>query len=162
MPPTIYPWDILRVMKSLNKKAATVPGDLPMKILLEFSVELAEPLAHIYNSCLEKGIYPNLFKIENVTPAPKKNPPEEMSDLRKISGLINTAKIFDKILSEFIINDMKSSKDPAQFGNEKEVSIQHYLIRMLDRILRAVDTNSKKEAYAVILQMIDWSQAFDR
>ena len=33
---------------------------------------------------------------------------------------------------------------------------------MLDRILKAVDKNSKKEAYAVIVQMIDWSQAFDR
>ena len=161
-PPTIFPWDVLRVMNSLNKKASTVPGDIPIKLMLDFSVELATPLAHIFNSCLQDGIYPNIFKVENVTPAPKKNPSKELSDLRKISGLLNSAKIFDKILSEYIICDMKASRDPAQFGNEKKVSTQHYLIRMLNRIITAVDINARYQAYAVILQMIDWSQAFDR
>ena len=33
---------------------------------------------------------------------------------------------------------------------------------MLHRILTAVDTNSQKEGIAVIINMIDWSQAFDR
>ena len=150
------------MIKSLNKKAATVPGDIPIKLFQEFSVELSTPLAHIYNCCLEKGVYPDIFKYESVTPAPKKHPPKDLSDLRKISGLINSAKVFDKILAEYIISDMRTSRDPAQFGNEKHVSIQHYLIRMLDRILKAVDKNSKKEASAVIVQMIDWSQAFDR
>ena len=162
LPPVIQPWKVHEVILSLNKKAATVPGDIPIKLLKNFSVELATPLAHIYNCCLEEGIYPDVFKFENVTPAPKKNPPRDLADLRKISGLINAAKVFDKILAEFIIADMKPTRDSAQFGNEKDVSIQHYLIRMLDRILKAVDKNTKKESYAVILQMIDWSQAFDR
>ena len=161
-PPTIFPWEVVKIIQSLNKKAATVPGDIPVKLLAEFSVELATPLAHIYNSCLEHGTYPEMFKCESVTPAPKKFPPEELADLRKISGLLNCAKIFDKILSEFIIADMASSRDPSQYGNEKNVSIQHYLIRMLHKILQAVDTNSSSEAYGVIIQMIDWSQAFDR
>jgi hypothetical protein len=42
------------------------------------------------------------------------------------------------------------------------LSIQHYLIKLVHNILCAVDQNSKKEAYAVILNMVDWSQAFDR
>ena len=33
---------------------------------------------------------------------------------------------------------------------------------MIHKILLSVDTNSQEEAYAVIVQMIDWSQAFDR
>ena len=33
---------------------------------------------------------------------------------------------------------------------------------MLHKILVSVDKNSKSEAYAVLIQMIDWSQAFDR
>ena len=39
---------------------------------------------------------------------------------------------------------------------------REYLIKLLNRVLTAVDTNSQKEAFAVIVQMIDWSQAFDR
>ena len=34
--------------------------------------------------------------------------------------------------------------------------------KMLHRIYTAVDRNSQKEAIAVILNMVDWSQAFDR
>ena len=41
-------------------------------------------------------------------------------------------------------------------------NIEHYLINVLDRILTAVDWNGQKEAFAVIVTMVDWSQAFDR
>ena len=33
---------------------------------------------------------------------------------------------------------------------------------MLHRILTAVDRNSKTEAFAAIVNLVDWSQAFDR
>ena len=93
---------------------------------------------------------------------PKVFPPEKLKDLRKISGLLNCAKIFDKLLSGYIINDMAPKRDPSQYGNEKKISIQHYIIKMLHRILTAVDRNSQNEAYAVIIWLVDWSQAFDR
>ena len=57
---------------------------------------------------------------------------------------------------------MKSDRDPSQYGNSKGVSVQHYLIKMIDKVLRALDTNNQKEAYAVIASLIDWSKAFDR
>ena len=85
-----------------------------------------------------------------------------MEDLRKISGLPICSKVADKIIGELVINDMEPTRDPSQYGNEKKVSAQHYLIKMLNRILTAVDRNSQKEAFAVIVTMVDWSQAFDR
>ena len=100
--------------------------------------------------------------MESVTPAPKVFPPEKLKDLRKISGLLNFSKISDKIIGELIIEDMADSRDLAQYGNEKKMSAQHYLIKMLNRILTAVDSNSQSEAISVIVGMIDWSQAFDR
>ena len=57
---------------------------------------------------------------------------------------------------------MEATRDPSQYGNEKQISAQHYLIKMLNRILTAVDRNSKNEAFAVLVTMVDWSQAFDR
>ena len=61
-----------------------------------------------------------------------------------------------------MVNDMKSTKDSAQYGNEKSVSIQHYLVRMINTILTAVDRNSKSESNAVLVQLIDWKSTFDR
>ena len=83
-------------------------------------------------------------------------------NLRKIAGTPNFSRIFEKFLAEIMINDMKNSRDPSQYGNTKGVSTQHYLIKMVDRILTVLDTNNQSEAYAVIIQLIDWSQAFDR
>ena len=54
-----------------------------------------------------------------------------------------------------LIEDMSFTCDPSQYGNEKKIRWHHYLIKLLDR-------NSKMEAFAVIVKMIDWSQAFDR
>ena len=42
------------------------------------------------------------------------------------------------------------------------MSIQHYLIKMLNRILTTLYRNSKSEAMSVIANLVDWSQAFDR
>ena len=161
-PPKVEPRKVHKVIQTMNKKAATVDGDIPMKLISEFSVEIAFPLSHIINSCIESGIYPQLWKLEHVTPVPKVFPPEQLKDLRKISGLMNFSKITDKIVGEYIIEDMKPTRDKSQYGNEKNISIQHYLIKLLHKTLLSVDENTQSEAFAVIIGMIDWSQAFDR
>ena len=56
---------------------------------------------------------------------------------------------------------MEPSIDPAQYGNQKGISIQHYLVNMVNRILTILDTNNQKEKYAVIAKLVDWSKAFD-
>ena len=160
--PTIEPLKVYRVIEKMNKKAATVENDIPIKLFHEFSVELSFPLSHIINFCIKNGVYPDLWKVEIVTPVPKIHPPEKLEDLRKISGLPISSKVADKIIGELVIQDMEPTRDPSQYGNEKKVSAQHYLIKMLNRILTAVDRNSQKEAFAVIVTMVDWSQAFDR
>ena len=57
---------------------------------------------------------------------------------------------------------MAPNSDPSQFGNRKQVSTQHYLIKLMHRILTSLDKKTKDESYAAILHLIDWKQAFDR
>ena len=68
----------------------------------------------------------------------------------------------EKLISELIISDMKMNIDPSQYGNQKGISIQHYLIDMIHRILEALDNNSKGDTFAVIANLIDWNNAFPR
>ena len=75
---------------------------------------------------------------------------------------MNLNKVFEKVICKFIIEDMKTNLDPAQFANQKGLSTQHYLVLMLDRILQALDNNSKGECIAVLATMIDWKAAFPR
>ena len=61
-----------------------------------------------------------------------------------------------------MLTDMKQTRDQSQYGNEKGVSVNHYLIKMIDEILRSVDTNSVYEKFATFCTLVDWKQAFDR
>ena len=92
---------------------------------------------------------------EICTPFPKVNPPQSTSQLRNISGLLNFDTVFEKLISQMIISDMEDKIDPAQFGNQKGISIQHYLIQTLKRILSGLDNNCKVDVFAVVV--IDWS-----
>ena len=61
-PPIVGVDSVLKKIKSMNKKAATLEGDLPMKLIAEFSEELSFPLANIINECLHQGVYPGNLK----------------------------------------------------------------------------------------------------
>ena len=98
-----------------------------------------------------------LFKLEISTPVPKSYPPKNISEV-----LLNFDKIMEKLLSELIISDMKPNMDPSQYGNQTGISIQHYLINMIHRILTALDNNSRGDVFAVIANLIDWNNAFPR
>ena len=162
LPPCIEPYQVYKRIMKMNTKKATVKDDIPMSIIKEFSVEISDPLAHILNCGLSVGKYPKIWKFETITPVPKVYPPERIKQLRKISGLKNFAKIWDSFLADFVTSDMLPNMDLAQYGNRKGLSTQHYLVKMIHQILTATDRNSKKEAKAVIVQMIDWQAAFDR
>ena len=161
-PPLFEPFEIHSRISKMKKKSSTVQGDIHWRIIQEFSVELAAPLANIFNTCTLEGVWPDSWKHEYVTPVPKVFPPNSRDDLRKIAGTKNLSKLYESLLSDHIISDLEPKLDPAQFGNQKGLSITHYLIKMINRILTLLDTNNQSEKYAVISKFIDWSKAFDR
>ena len=83
-----------------------------------------------------------------------------MSDFRPITGVFSFGKVMDKVISSYIIEDM--SRDKRQYGNQKGISVNHYLINMINKILSSVDKNTSDEKYAVLVSMLDASQAFER
>ena len=152
-------WKKIVAMKSQKSCRS---GDVPANIFKIFAAYLAEPITNIINCSISTGSYPDIWKEEIATPIPKSYPTQKLSHLRNISGLLNWYKIYESLLSELIISDMEKNMDSAQYGNRKGKSINHYLIKMIDRILLAVDNNSRKETVAVIASLIDWSKAFPR
>ena len=93
-----------------------------------FAYELSFPLSDIFTRCCKAGEYPEIWKLETVTPVPKQYPPEGTEQLRKISCTLNFPKLFESFLAEAIISDMAPHSDPSQYRNRKGVSTQHYLI----------------------------------
>ena len=108
----------------MKKKASSVPDDVPWRIITEFSVELAAPLCNIYNTEILSGVWPRLWKYEYVTPVP---------------GTKNFSKIFEALISDPIIADMVQNMDKSQFENVKGLSIQHYYVKLVNKILTISD-----------------------
>ena len=116
------------VLNEIDAKKSNVNGDFPVKLLKKFSKYLAVPIRDLLNSSIKQGIWPEILKMEIVTPVPKQYPPKSVEHLRNISGLLNLDKIGEKLISRLMISDMKKNIDPSQFANQKGISIQHYLI----------------------------------
>ena len=57
---------------------------------------------------------------------------------------------------------MKQTLYQLQWTNHNGISAQHYLVKMVDNILKVTDTNSRRKIVAALLTMIDWKEAFDR
>ena len=160
--PQVEEKEVQYTLAGLDTSKSNVQNDIPAKILKEFSADLAKPVSNVINASLKQGKWPDIYKLEIVTPVPKEFPPKDVDQLRNISGLLNLDKVSEKIISKMIISDMKGKMDPSQFANQKGLSIQHYLIKMIDRILEALDKNAKGESCAVLATMVDWKQAFPR
>ena len=158
--PVVSDENVSEALKSLNAAKSTRKNDIPAKVLKRIAPVITKPLTLIINNCLQQGVWPDIFKLEMVTPIPKVPAPKDIDDLRNISGLMNLNKVMEKIICPLIFEDMKSTFDPAQYANQAGISTQHYLIRMVDRILKATDNSTKGECVAVIATLVDWRKAY--
>ena len=68
----------------------------------------------------------------------------------------------EQLISELMISDIMAKLDKAQYANQKGVSLEHYLIKMINQILTDTDKTSRHEVNAVLAVMVDWKEAFPR
>ena len=156
--PEISEAEVTATLMELDVNKSDVKDDIPAKILKEFAPLLGRPVADLINTCIKQGAWPDIFKLEMVTPVPKvQGVPKNVDELRNISGLMNLDKIAEKLIAKKMISDMKDKIEPSQYANQKGLSIQHYLVKFIDRILEGVE---KSEACAVLATLVDWKQAF--
>ena len=94
------PYHVHQKIKKMKSNSTTIIGDIPIKVIKAFGYELSFPLSNIYKRGVKYGEYPNMWKMEIVTPAPKVFPPQSPNDLRKISGTYNFSKIYEKFLAD--------------------------------------------------------------
>ena len=160
--PRFNPDDVRMNLEKIKTNKSVPPGDIPPQLIKQFAKQLSVPLCDIINSSILLGKWSKLYKNEMVTPVPKIFPPGSPEDLRNISGLLTFNKVAEKMIAELMISDIMGTLDPSQYANQKGVSLQHYLIKMIDKILTDTDRRSKGEVNAVLATLVDWKEAFPR
>ena len=108
-----------KVLENVKTKVSTIPGDIPACILKQFAVFLSKPLTNVINVCFKSGQWPDIWKLEAVTPIPKVHPTINIEDLRNKSGLNSFSKVSEKIVSKMMLADMKHKLDKSPYGNKK-------------------------------------------
>ena len=75
--PKFTEMEVASKLKSINPRKAVPRGDIPPKVLKEFSHQLTVPITDIINSSIRNGVWPDMWEIENVTPVAKIYPPKK-------------------------------------------------------------------------------------
>ena len=63
-PEEVNIFQVISQIRKLGKTKSTLPIDIPDRLRVECDVDLAEPLADIFNSCLRAGSYPVMWRRE--------------------------------------------------------------------------------------------------
>ncbi|XP_071948970.1 uncharacterized protein [Antedon mediterranea] len=156
-PPYIFVGQVKALLSKLVPIKAGHPEDLPARLIRDFAPELAPPIADIFNCALKEGTFPSAWKKATAIPIPKVNSVKSLNDLRPISLTPILARVFESFLVKWIVEDINISLDSRQFGSRKKSSTSHYLISLIDSVLKDLECGGTY----VNLCAIDFTKAFD-
>ena len=102
------PNEVIRIVYGFSNKCSYGADFIPVSIMKDCIVQIAEVLSHIINSSFSSGIFPNELKIAKVYPIFKSGSKNLFSNYRPISVLPSFSKIFEKIADNRLESYVKS------------------------------------------------------
>ena len=156
--PTIEDYQVYETIQKA-KKTSGVPGDLPAKLVREFSAELATPLGLIFRSIMKTNQWPLDWAIEHGIALKKVKVPETEADLRIVSLTAFWSKCMEAFVIDWLDKAIGAKIDFTQYGGLKGQSTSHYLIDLVNFVLFNQDLRNPQATLAL---MIDFAKAFNR
>ena len=129
-----------------------------MLLLCDYPVVL--PLKIIFENILLSSLYPDMWKLANVTPIFKKDDKQSIRNYRPISLLPICSKMFEKIIFNNLYCYLNANNliTKNQFGFRPGDSTTNQLLYLVNEIHQAFEDPKSVELHAVSL---DISKAFD-
>jgi len=148
----------LYVTKAFTPKSSSRYDGLSMTMIKPVINLISCPLAYIFNSMTQTGIFPDSLKIAKVIPIHKSDSKLDIKNYRPISLLPTVSKIFEKLLYNGIYNFLVSHNllCEQQYGFRKKCSTLLALLDMHNDISKSFD--NKALSLGIFL---DLSKAFD-
>ena len=133
--------EIKSVIASLTNSAAGY-DEMPASIMKQLINNYAEPLTYLINQSISQGIFPEELKLAKVLPIFKCEDEQLVQNYRPISILPFFSKVFEKIMSKYIIEFMEENElfYKNQFGFRKQHSTSHAIITLVEKVSKALDT----------------------
>ena len=158
---TVTDNEILSLIRGLNPSKAHGCDDVSARMITICGDSLVLPLTLIFNNILKTGIYPNSWKLANITPIHKKGDKQLIQNYRPISLLSLFGKIFEKIIFNQLYNYLVTNNliTSNQSGFRPGDSTVNQLLHFVNDIHKSSDLYGSLETRAVFL---DISKAFDK
>ena len=153
----IEPFEVFNKLSRIDIHKSPGPDGIPNWFLRDFAFAISEPVCHIFNASISKGIMPNLWKKANVVPIPKSHPPKSIQDdLRPISLTPTLSKLLESLIGRWVLTKIASKFDARQFGALRGRSTTHALTAITHMWHEALDNRNSIRAL-----FVDYSKAFD-
>jgi hypothetical protein len=157
--PQLSEVEVAQVMKNC-KRTSPGPSGIPSFIFNEYWDVLNAPYLHLWNSSLQRGVVPSVYKSADLIPIPKVRNAKKPNEVRGISITPISARLFERAVHhKWITPNIISVGDQYQFAYKPKLStidcllcLQHYILSMLD----------SPDVDGVHAALIDFSKAFDR
>ena len=157
-PPNISELECYQSIVRAKKPQSGVPGDLPSAVIKEFAVELTQPLQGVLENVVQTAKWPDIWKIEYVTPISKVKQPETEDDQRPIALTSFFSKAMEQFVVKWLLDIIGDKLDIRQYGGIKGNSVTHYLIELMNFILFNQDNS---EPTSVLACFVDFAKAFN-
>ena len=158
---SIHSSEIISLIRNLNiNKASGADGiSGQMLRLCDYSVVL--PLKIIFENIVSSSVYPDMWKLANVTPMFKKGDKQSIKNYRPISLLPICGKMFEKIIFNNLYCYLNANNliTKNQSGFRPGDSTTNQLLYLVNEIHLAFEVPKSLELRAVFL---DISKAFDK
>ncbi|KAK3921950.1 RNA-directed DNA polymerase from mobile element jockey [Frankliniella fusca] len=150
--------DIYKIITDIKSNAVGIDG-VSIKFLKLILKEIVYILEHIFNYCLQSGVFPSTWKCANILPVPKVSNPCKCADFRPVSILCVLAKALEKIVHDQLYDYASHNNlfNSMQSGFRKGHSTVTALVKVADDVRKAID-----ERKVTVLVLLDFSKAFDR
>ena len=153
--------DKLLIIKSLDPTKAHGCDNLSVRMIKICNESITIPLKIIFTESLKNGVFPEIWKRENVVPVHKKEDKSLVKSYRHISLLPIFGKTFERVIYNSLFNHFISNKlfTPSQSGFLPGDSCIAQLLSIIHEIQTAFGENPTVDVRGVFL---DISKAFDK
>ena len=151
--------ELLSCIKTLDNNKSTSFDRVSNEMLKSAKLILADPILRLFNSLLEKSIYPKQWSLDILTPLHKKNEKSDPNNFRGVVVSSSLGKLFNKFIQKRlekhcnlknIINEIQGSGKA-----NSRTSDHHLIIRFL--LDKYVNGQGKK----IFVCFVDLQKAYD-
>lgn len=108
--------DVKSVLSGFDCNKASSPDKVPIIFYVKLKDTISLPLSIVFNRSLSEGVFPDLWKLSFISPIHKSGTKSDVANYRPVSIICAGAKVFEKLVYQFIFAFIMASINPCQHG----------------------------------------------